>query len=292
MYKYLTEKFEGLEYDLNAELGKMTSFKTGGTADIVVYPKSVGQFKDIVAALKGRDHVILGGGTNVLVSDSGYHGVVVSTKNLNKIKTVGNILVCECGVKNSAAVTACVQNGLSGLEFAVDIPGTIGGLVAMNAGCYNKACEDAVCYVVAENGVYNKTDCRFSYRKSRFLSGEAVYLAAFKLKIAEEETINFKLNRFRGARTKSQPKGRSCGSVFLNEGFFAGKIIDEVGLKGYSIGSAHVSDTHANFIISEGTSSQDVYDLIRYVKKKVFLDTGTELHEEVIYIGEFYDNKL
>ncbi len=292
MYNYPIEGIDGLEIRYDCDLSKMTSFKVGGKADVVVYPKTSEEFRRTLAALEGVEHVILGGGTNVLVSDEGYRGVVVSTKKLTRLSLKGNILVCECGVRLSAAVKACVENGLSGLEFAVDIPGTVGGLVAMNAGCYNKACEDYICYVEAENGVYNKKDCGFSYRKSRFSSGEAVIKAAFKLKIAEEETIEYKLSRFKNARSKSQPKGKTCGSVFLNEGFFAGKLIDEAGLKGYRIGGAYVSEAHANFIISDGASAQNIYDLIRFVKKRVLLETGTELHEEVKFIGNFYENRL
>ena len=112
------------------------------------------------------------------------------------------------------------------------------------------------------------------------------------MKIAEEETIAYKLRRFKGARTKNQPKGNSCGSVFLNEGYFAGKIIDQAGLKGYRIGGAYVSQEHANFILSDGKSAQDIFDLIRYIKKKVYLDSGIDLKEEVRYIGKFDENRL
>ena len=292
MYGYLTDNLNGIEYKKDVNLSSLCSFHVGGNADIAVYPKSEEQFRHVLSLVKDKPHVVIGGGTNILVSDEGYRGVVIFTKKMCRIKTVGNILICDCGVRLSAAVSACLENNLSGLEFAVDIPGTVGGLVTMNAGCYNKSCEDVLCYVVAENGVYNKKDCEFSYRKSRFMDGEAVIKAAFKLKHAEEETIRYKLQRFKGARTKSQPKGNTCGSVFINDGYFAGKIIDQAGLKGYRIGGARVSDEHANFIISDGGSAQDIFDLIRYVKKKVYLDSGLDLKEEVRYIGKFYENKL
>ena len=287
MYKDLIEKFGDLEHVFDFRLGKATGFKTGGNADLLIYPDSVERFKALLEYLKDAPHFVIGSGTNLLVSDKGYRGVVISTKKLNKIKTNGNILVCESGVKLSSAVRVAVENSLSGLEFASDIPGTVGGLVAMNAGCYNKSCEDAVCYVVAENGVYNKAGCEFSYRRSRFLSGEAVFVAAFKLKNAEEEVIEYKLDRFKSARRKTQPRGNSCGSVFLNEGYFAGKIIDQAGLKGARIGGAFVSEQHANFILSDGGCSQDIHDLILHIKKKVYIETGIELHEEVRYLGEF-----
>ena len=292
MYEDIIDGLYGVEYKENVRLDGYTSFKVGGAADLMVFPDGVDSLKRVLDRLKGTEHVVIGNGTNILVSDKGYRGVVVCTKKMTGIKVVGNILVCECGVRLSAAVRTCVENSLSGLEFAVDIPGTVGGLVAMNGGCYNKSCEDVVCYVVAENGVYNRSDCEFSYRKSRFSGGECVYKAAFKLKTAEEDVIEYKLQRFKGARGKAQPKGNSCGSVFLNDGYFAGKIIDQAGLKGYRIGGAKVSDEHANFIICDGKSAQDVYDLIRYIKKKVFIDTGTELREEVKYIGEFDENRL
>ena len=289
MFDKLFEVAPDIESVYDFDLGAHTSFKAGGKARLAVFPKTIEELKTVLHALEDEKYVVLGSGSNVLVSDKGFDGVVVFTKNLSKIKIVGNILICECGVKNSAAVRSCVENSLSGLEFAVDIPGTIGGLVAMNAGCYNKSCEDSVCYVVAQDGVYNKAKCEFGYRKSRFLAGETVYLAAFKLKNAEEDVINYKLCRFKNSRKAAQPVGNSCGSVFLNEGFFAGKIIDQAGLKGFALGGAEVSKTHANFIISHGKRAQDIFDLITYIKKKVFIEAGVELHEELKYVGDFDD---
>jgi len=291
LYDNVLRQLPRLEYKFDYDLSKVTSFRVGGKADVAFFPSDSEEFEELLTLLGDSPRMILGGGSNVLVSDKGFRGAVIITKRLNKIKTVGNILICDCGARLTAAVAACVESGLSGLEFAVDIPGTVGGLVAMNGGCYNKSCEDAICYVVAEKGVYNKKNCEFSYRNSRFLSGEAIFRAAFKLKIAEEETIEYKLQRFKGARTKNQPKGNTCGSVFLNDGYFAGKIIDQAGLKGFRIGGAYVSPKHANFIISDGGSAQDVFDLIRYIKRKVYLDSGLELKEEVRYIGEFDENR-
>ncbi|MBP5177741.1 MAG: UDP-N-acetylmuramate dehydrogenase [Clostridia bacterium] len=292
MYDFLADKLCGIEYKFDVDLSKICSFRVGGNADVAVYPRTESELMSTLAAVRETPHVIIGGGTNVLISDEGYRGVVIFTKYLDRIKTVGNILICESGVRLAKAVAACLENNLSGLEFAVDIPGTVGGLVAMNGGCFNKSCEDVVCYVVTETGVYNKKSCGFSYRSSRFLSGEAIVKAAFKLKHAEEESISAKLDRFKGARSKNQPKGCTCGSVFLNDGYYAGKIIDQAGLKGFRIGGAYVSDLHANFIISDGSSAQDVFDLIRYVKKKVYLDFGIDLREEVRYLGAFNENRL
>ncbi|MBR1890924.1 MAG: UDP-N-acetylmuramate dehydrogenase [Clostridia bacterium] len=292
MYEQIINNLNGTRYERDYPLSDMTSYRLGGNADLVVYPDTVDEFDRILRLLGDTPRAVMGSGSNFLVSDEGFRGVVISVKKLNKMKICGNVLLCQCGVKVSSAVKCCLDNCLTGLEFAVDIPGSIGGMVAMNAGCYNKSTEDAVCFVVAENGTYNKKQCEFAYRKSRFLSsGEAVYSVGFLLKRAEQETIDGKLSKYKGARSKNQPKGNSCGSVFLNEGFFAGKIIDQAGLKGYRIGGARVSESHANFILSDGGSAQDVYDLIKYVKRKVYIDYGIELHEEVRYLGKFDENR-
>ena len=196
----------------------------------------------------------------------------------------------ECGARMSEVLKVCRDNTLSGLEFACGIPGSIGGMVAMNAGCFNKSISDRVVFVVAENGVYNNKNCSFDYRSSRFSLGETVFEVGFGLKIGEQESIEEKIDRFSSVRKRSQPKGNSCGSCFLNEGFFAGKVIDQAGLKGYRIGGASVSDRHANFIVSDGGTAKNVRDLIEYVKKRVYDFSGIVLHEELKYVGEFDEN--
>ena len=157
----------------------------------------------------------------------------------------------------------------------------------MNAGCYGKSVGDLVCYVITEKGIVSKNDCDFGYRTSRFLSEkEAILKVCFSLKPSEIDVIEEKLASYKLFR--KNPKGRSCGSVFRNDGFYAGKIIDECGLKGLSLGGAKVSNEHANFIIAGNKcTSQDIYKLIQTVKEKVYEKRGIKLVEELVYLGEF-----
>lgn len=292
MYEELLVAFPDLEYKKDYPLKEYTSFKVGGNADIIVFPSCEAELKGLLNRLQGQNYCVIGNGTNLLVSDKGFSGAVIVTKKMKAIQMIGNIVICEAGARTRDVVLACRDNCLSGLEFAIDIPGTIGGLVAMNGGCYNKSVEEVVCYVSADSGVFNARDCNFAYRSSRFLNGETIFKVAFKLKSCEADTIEYKLARFSKNRSKKQPKGNTCGSVFKNDGYFAGKLIDQVGLKGYKIGGAKIAEEHANFIISSGDSAQDIYDLITLIKRKVYLDLGIELQEEVRYIGEFDETKL
>lgn len=260
----------------------------GGNASVAAFPSSIEELAVLIAFLKGRyRYCVLGCGTNVLVSDSGFDGVVIFTERLKKVRLFGSVLRCECGVKTSELIRLCKDSSLSGLEFACGIPGSVGGMVAMNAGCFNKSMADVVCFVIAENGVYNNKNCSFDYRSSRFCLGETVYEVGFKLKIGEIESIEAKIEKFTALRRRSQPKGFTCGSCFLNEGFFAGKVIDQAGLKGFSVGGAKISEAHANFIVNNGGSASDIYKLINEIKRRVFDTSGIELHEEIKYLGEF-----
>lgn len=262
-------------------------YKTGGNAAAMVFPKTADELKRAVTALKGvAPYFVLGGGSNVLISDKGFSGAVISTLKLDKIELKGNLCVAGAGAKISDVIRAAAINSLSGLEFAVGIPATVGGAVAMNAGCYNKSVSDAVLYVVTENGVYKKGECGFNYRASRFLGKETILEVCFNFSPAEFDDIEEKIKAYKSFR--KNPKGRSCGSVFKNDGFFAGKVIDEAGLKGKRIGGAKVSDEHANFIIADsGATSKNIYDLIKFVKKKVLEEKNLTLSEELVYLGEF-----
>lgn len=294
MFESVINSLPGVFYEKDKSLKDMNTFRTGGRASLVLYPDSKNSLKKVLSLVRKEEvpYVVLGAGSNVLISDEDFEGVVISTKKLTKMRLWGGILVCECGVKLADAVKIACDNTLGGLEFAVGIPGTVGGFVTMNGGCFNKCAADRVCYVVSEKSVYNNDDCLFDYRKSRFSQGEIVLEAAFRLKVAEEDGIDAKIKRFTQVRRKNQPKGASAGCCFLNEGYFAGKLIDKAGLKGVSVGKATVSKEHGNFIVSDGATSKDIKTLIDIIKKRVFEDCGTELHEEIKYIGKFDDNKV
>lgn len=287
-YDNFLKSFTDVKIFENFPMASKTTFKVGGLCDIAVFPQTTSVLKKIIEYSKGKyPYCVIGNGSNVLVSDKGFKGVCIFTENLNKITLKGNILEAECGVKIKDCINLCAENNLSGLEFASGIPGTVGGLVAMNAGCFNKNVGDLVCYVRAEDGVYNNKLCNFNYRQSRFLEGEIILSVGFKLKVSESDVIQGKLERFSTARKKSQPSGKSVGSIFLNQGYFAGKVIDKSGLKGKRIGGAFVSEKHANFIINDCGTADDIYRLIKYIKETVFKMQGITLMEEVRYIGEF-----
>lgn len=279
-------KESGVEYKPGEKLSGYTSYGSGGAAQIMVFPKSVEQ---LTLALNVDSQVfILGRGTNVLCSDGGFDGVVINTAGVNKITVSGVSVIAECGANLSRVRELAELNCLSGLEFTEGIPASIGGAIAMNAGCFSKTVGDKVAYVKAASGVYNRAACAFDYRKSRFSCGADVVLSVcFLLKPSEGDLIAAKREKYRRMRKNSQPHGKTCGSVFQNDGYFAGKLIDTAGLKGCRVGGARVSEKHANFIINEGGSSQDVYELISLVKQRVLSAHGVSLKEEVKYLGDF-----
>lgn len=277
----------GVEYKVKENLGKYTSYGVGGNCEVMFFPNTTEEFKRCLTLKNDFPLFILGNGTDVLVSDGGFKGVVINTSRLDKITVKGNLIIAECGVKISDLIKTASENSLSGLEFAVGIPASVGGAVCMNAGCFNKNVSDYISFVKAENGVYNNENCNFSYRSSRFVE-EAVFEVGFILKSWDYETIIGKIEHYKRIRQIKSPKGRSCGSVFKNEDYFAGKLIDDVGLKGFSIGGAKVSEKHANYILTDdNATASDVYNLITYVKQKVHEKSGVMLNEEIKFIGEF-----
>lgn len=276
------------EYYENYSTKNLTKYKLGGNCLLVVFPSKIEDLKNYVLYLEQNkiNYYVIGQGSNVLISDKGYDGVIICTKKLNNITIKGDLVIADCGAKIYEVIKECSDNSLSGLEFSVGIPASVGGLVALNGGCYNKSVGEKVCYVVTEKSVYSKANCGFGYRTSRFLGKETILSVCFRLNPEEIDNIEEKLQLYKGFR--KNPKGRNCGSVFKNDTYYAGKVIDEVGLKGYQIGGAMVSEEHANFIIAkDGATASDVYNLINYVKERVRSEKQIELCEELLYLGEF-----
>ena len=284
---FIKEKLEGIHFEMDYSLKNFSRYKTGGNGRIVVFPKRCEDVIKVTERLKEEYPIfVIGGGSNLLISDKGYNGVVISTIHLNDISLNSPLLTAECGATMCAIISETSINCLSGLEFMVGIPATVGGAVAMNAGCHNRNVSENICYVVTNKGTYRKEECLFEYRKSRFLNNEVILKVCFSLNPAEEDIIEDKIKTYKGFRRT--PKGRNCGSVFKNDGYFAGKIIDEVGLKGYKHKGAKVSETHANYIIAEeNCTSLDIYELIHKIKDKVKSLKQIDLNEEIIYLGEF-----
>ena len=287
---YIAElESRSIEYKKDVLLSRYCTYGTGGVGKIMVFPKNLEEVK--VCTDCEMPIVPIGFGSNLLFSDYGFDGVIVNTSKMNKIEIRGSLIIAQSGALLSKVSENAEYNCLSGLEFTEGIPATIGGAVCMNAGCFSKSISEYVSYVITNKRAYNNADCSFAYRTSAFdrANGEIICSVGLILKPSEIDIIESKKERFKKLRKNSQPHGKSCGSVFLNDGYFAGKVIDFAGLKGFSIGGARVSEKHANFIINTGKSSADIYNLIKYVKNKVYETQNIKLKEELRYIGRFDD---
>lgn len=287
-----------IDYRLDVDLSAYCSYGTGGKTRVAVFPKNAEQLK--LSLDEEIDCEVVGCGTNVLFSDKGYDGAIIFTSQVNAIECNGLSIIADCGALLKNVAETAAMNSLGGLEFTEGIPATVGGAVCMNAGCFSKCVGDYVSYVVTAGGVISGADCDFGYRTSIFSehNGESgiernkriIVSACFILKPSECDVIDGKRERFKKLRKNAQPHGKSCGSVFLNDGYFAGKVIDCAGLKGVSIGGARVSEKHANFILAGGgATSGDIYSLINLIKKRVYETQGIMLKEEIRYIGNFDD---
>lgn len=275
---------------------KNTTYGLGGRANVAYYPKTITQAVAVFDYLKasGQNFITLGNGSNVLASDKNYDGAVIVTKQLSGIyRTGNNTFFCRAGTTVSSLLKYCKANGFGGLEYIAGIPATIGGLVYMNGGAGGKYVASNIVKVKFYDGkmhVFSNKNCCFGNKYSTMRDINCLILGAeFSFEPKSSEDIQCDIDTFLKRRS-FHPKGKSCGCVFKNTGVVSvGKLIDEIGLKGLSIGGAIVSQEHANFIINRGGSSADVYRLIREVKQRVFEKTGILLEDEVVYIGEFND---
>jgi len=274
-----------LEIIKDYPLDKITTFRCGGPADALVV---VNSREELERALKLPRPMILGNGSNVLFSDKGYRGTIIKFgPALSEIHIEGNTLRAGAGALLAQAAKAACAKGLCGMEFATGIPGSVGGGVYMNAGAYDGCIADVIAEVesmpqLAEHG--------FSYRHSNYMDEGAVILGAvFSLKEGVQEEIDAKVADFTQRRVSKQPLSYpSAGSFFKRpEGYFAGKLIQDAGLKGKSVGGAQVSELHAGFIINTGgAASKDITDLMKLVQKEVMDRFGVMLEPEVRIIEE------
>ncbi|MEW6606012.1 MAG: UDP-N-acetylmuramate dehydrogenase [bacterium] len=275
---------------LNEPMSCHTYFKVGGLADIFVEVGNEGELKQVVSlcAQFKTPFFVLGGGSNVLVTDKGIRGVVIKlVDEFKKIRWLDNgRIITGAGVELPKLVNLTCKRGLSGLEFAVGIPGTIGGAVIGNAGIQEKSIGDCVSFVKILDNKLSHKECGFSYRNSN-LRKYVILEVEILLKKAEISHITTVLQDYKQKRKDTQPQGyRSAGCIFKNPpGNFAGKLIDDVGLKGLRIGGAYISNKHANFILNDGTATaMDILNLITKIKKSVFDKFGIGLEEEIIII--------
>ena len=281
---------------MNESLKKHTTYGIGGPADLMIFPKSKQDLIKVIEIINENkiQLTILGSGSNVLVSDNGIRGAVISLKNsLKKIEVDDNILYAECGTMLGKIVKHAVKNNLIGLENLNGVPGTLGGALIMNAGAWGGEISENLIHVEVINSKseiqkIQKKDLNFSYRQSSFNKDDILLSAKFNLKKADKDIIKENFIEAQSGRKKSQPLNkRSAGSLFKNpKNNSAGKLLDEAGLKGFSIGDAKISEKHANFFINDGNAtSKDMLMLIKKAHKEVKDKFNVNLSLEVKLMG-------
>ncbi len=275
---------------VNEPMSKHTSFKTGGPADVFVTPET----KDEIVKLLKLDvkKTIIGNGSNILVKDGGIRGLVIKI-NTNNFKIENDIIYADAGCSLARLSRLAMENSLSGLEFACGIPGTLGGAIYMNAGAYGGEMKDVVVETEAldrEGNIRIIKNHEFGYRSSCFQNNDLIIISSkLQLQHGDMNTIKEKMDENMSSRKQKQPIDKpNAGSTFKRpKDNFAAKLIQDAGLKGYSIGDAQVSDLHAGFIINKGNAtSKDILELMKYVREKVNTEYGVMLEPEIKIIGE------
>lgn len=288
---------QGIEYIINEPMKKHTSFKIGGPAEIFITPADISQLSYLLAQLSKNalPYFIIGNGSNILASDKGINGAVISLSRFNKITVDGCRITAGAGAPLSAVCLKAAEAGLSGLEFAYGIPGAVGGALYMNAGAYGGEMSQAVksAEYLKPDGQCEKIpacDMLLGYRTSVFKGGDGVITSVeLELKPGQREEINALMNSYIAARRTKQPlEFPSAGSTFKRPvGNFAGALIEKNNLKGVKVGGAMVSEKHAGFIINyNNATADDVRGLITLITETVYKSDGIRLEPEVIFVGE------
>lgn len=298
-YNRMKDIIEENRIYVDEPMKKHTTFRVGGAADYFVVPKTKEEVKNIVALCKEFDmpYYVLGNGSNLLVGDKGYRGVIIQIyKEMNHIQIEGEKIVVQAGALLSKIGSAALEAGLSGFEFAAGIPGTMGGAVVMNAGAYGGEMKDVLfsATVLTPEGellVLSNNELELGYRTSVVAKKNYIVLeATIALQKGEKDAIKARMDELRIQRTTKQPlEYPSAGSTFKRpEGYFAGKLIQDAGLRGFQVGGAQVSEKHCGFVINkENATAADVLELMRQVSAIVKEKFGVELEPEVKRLGEF-----
>jgi len=277
-----------------------TSFKIGGKADVFVVANSNEDLIQVIEYAKKNDIslFIIGNGSNLLVSDKGIRGVVIKLGDFfREVNVEGEYVIAGSACSINAVAQKALEGSLSGFEWAFGIPGSIGGAVFMNAGAYGGSMSDVVYETTYLDEEYNlcvleNTKHDFGYRKSVFKSGDIkgiILSTKLKLKNGDSKDIWDEMQKYINARIEKQPLNMpSAGSVFKRpDGYFAGKLIEDSGLKGFKVGGAQVSEKHAGFIVNLGdATANDVKELIKYIQNKVKENYNVELETEIMEVGE------
>lgn len=284
---------------LHEPMKKHTTFRIGGPADYYLCPHSTEELQKILQICRENklEFFILGNGSNLLVSDKGYRGVVIQLwKNFSDIETEDNTITVKAGALLSKVAAEALEESLTGMEFASGIPGTMGGAVMMNAGAYGGEMKDIIreVTVLTREGellTLSKEEMNFGYRTSVVKEkGYVVISAVLQLRKGDREEIRKVMDELKERRVTKQPLDMpSAGSTFKRpEGNFAAKLIEDAGLKGFSVGGAMISEKHSGFVVNyNDASAEDVMELCRQVREKVKALSGVELEMEVKRLGEF-----
>ena len=295
----IKEKLPGMTLLENEPMSGHCSFRIGGPARALAVPSDVTGFTRLCAIMKEHQVApfMLGNGSNILFPDEGLPDLLlVSTEKLQKLFLLPDgAIYAEAGVSLARLAAFACDQGLSGLEFASGIPGTVGGGLRMNAGAYGGELKDVVesvvCYYLPEQALYEmpQANCRFGYRSSVFqkTGGLVVLSAVFRLSAGDKETVSAKMRELNEKRRDKQPLDLpSAGSAFRRpEGHFAAALIDQAGLKGYTVGGAQVSEKHAGFVVNRGgATSKDVYEVLMHVRSTVYERFQVPLEPEIIIL--------
>ena len=295
--------FPGMKILEDEPMRAHCSFRTGGPVRALAYPSDLSSLTKLCCILKEHElaPLMLGNCTNIVFPDEGMSEVfAICTEKLTKLFLLPDgAIYAECGVPLSRLAAFAQQNGLAGLEFASGIPGSVGGGVMMNAGAYGGELKDAVesvvCYYLPEQRLYEVTaeKCQFGYRDSFFkkLPGNVIISAVFRLHEGDKDEIAAKMRELNERRRDKQPLDLpSAGSAFKRpEGHYAAALIDEAGLKGFSVGGAQVSEKHAGFIVNTGNAtSADIHELMKQVRKRVYDNSNVLLEPEIILLPPDY----
>ena len=284
---------------INEKLDKHTTFRVGGPASCLVTPDSVEILVRLVRECRNNHipYYVIGNGSNLLVSDEGFDGIIIKiSKNMSNISIKDNIITAEAGTLLATIGMYAAQRSLTGFEFAAGIPGTLGGGCVMNAGAYGGELKDVLMSVKAitpEGDIVDFVvdELEMSYRTSIFLDKDYVILQAdIRLSQGVKSEIEARMSELAFMRRDKQPlELPNAGSTFKRpEGYFAGKLIEDAGLKGKGVGGACVSEKHAGFVVNRGNATaHDIYDTIQYVIDEVDKNSGIMLEPEVRIIGNF-----
>jgi len=283
----------------NEPMNKHTSFKAGGTADIFIIPENKSHIQRAIDILRENQvpFMVLGNGSNVLVSDEGYHGAVIQIySKMCHVMAQDTIIEAKAGALLTVIAAKALENGLTGFEFASGIPGTLGGAICMNAGAYGSEIKNVLVSADVltpdmQVKTYTAKELQLSYRHSLIPEQNLMVLSGkIRLDKGDKVAIKERMAELAQQRREKQPLNfPSAGSTFKRpEGYFAGKLIEDAGLKGYTIGMAQVSEKHSGFIVNKGgATAKDIWELIRYCQKVVYEKFGVQLETEVKLLGKF-----